>query len=551
MRALGQAFARSERGAVAIIAAVSSVLVLGCAGLAVDVGLLFMESRRLQGVADLAAMSGARDLASYEQAIAATVADNIDGAEITITSELGGYSADASLDREERFDPTAASANAVRVELSREVSMVFAPVITGKKTMTIRRTATAASAQLAAFSIGSRLASVDGGVANAALGALTGGEVALTVMDYNALTSAEVDIFAFTDALRTSADLELASFDDVLEGQISVGDAFRGVGAALEDDGDVAGAEAMDQLADAAGEHKIRPEDLIDLGPYGAQSSVSSGAQARVSAMDLAWAIATLAGEGRQLKLDFGATIPGLVDLDVWLAVGERPASSPWLAITSNGSMIVRTAQMRLYAEASALQGLGLSGASLVSVPVYVELASAEAKLDTITCPADVAARQVRLQVRPSIGRLAIGDIDLQHLNNFKKTITVSDATFLDLILVDATGKAEVKLGGDSWQAVNFSASDIAGGMVKTVSTTDLASTALSDLAGDVDIDLHIVGLGIRLGGLTGALEPALATMGGSLDGVLNSLTALAGASLGEADVRVGGLRCRDAALVG
>jgi uncharacterized membrane protein len=31
------------------------------------------------------------------------------------------------------------------------------------------------------------------------------------------------------------------------------------------------------------------------------------------------------AGGGRQVKLDLGASVPGVTDLDVWLAIGERP----------------------------------------------------------------------------------------------------------------------------------------------------------------------------------------------------------------------------------
>jgi uncharacterized membrane protein len=58
------------------------------------------------------------------------------------------------------------------------------------------------------------------------------------------------------------------------------------------------------------------------------------------------------------------------------------------------------------------------------------------------------------------------------------------------------------------------------------------------------------LGLGIGQGPIGAALGSILGAAAAPLDDVLNSLTALIGVRLGEADVRMNGLRCRDAALV-
>ena len=50
-----------------------------------------------------------------------------------------------------------------------------------------------AAAQFAAFTIGSGTAALDGGIANAVLGALLGARLSLQIADYNALASARVD----------------------------------------------------------------------------------------------------------------------------------------------------------------------------------------------------------------------------------------------------------------------------------------------------------------------------------------------------------------------
>ncbi|WP_204337686.1 hypothetical protein, partial [Klebsiella pneumoniae] len=68
-----------------------------------------------------------------------------------------------------------------------KADLFFGAAILGKPQIDISRTATAASAQLASFSIGTRLLSLQGGVANSLLSALTGSQINLSVMDYNQL----------------------------------------------------------------------------------------------------------------------------------------------------------------------------------------------------------------------------------------------------------------------------------------------------------------------------------------------------------------------------
>ncbi|WP_204327080.1 hypothetical protein, partial [Stenotrophomonas maltophilia] len=66
---------------------------------------------------------------------------------------------------------------------------------------------TAARAQFAAFHVGSGLAALDGGIANAVLGALLDTRLSLRAMDYDALLSTRVDAFRFLDALDARLNL--------------------------------------------------------------------------------------------------------------------------------------------------------------------------------------------------------------------------------------------------------------------------------------------------------------------------------------------------------
>ncbi|CAN7408506.1 pilus assembly protein TadG-related protein [Phenylobacterium sp. LjRoot164] len=545
--------AEDTGGSVSMMMAMSFITLLGAAALAVDVGSLFLQSRKLQGIADLAAISAARDVGSATSAAQATAADNGWGRPLTVQVALGRYNPDPSVSPSARFQAGGSNPSAARVTVSGEADLFFGRLLLNRDTITLTRRATAARADMASFSIGTRLASLQGGIANQLLSGLTGSTVSLSVMDYNALAGAKVDLFKYSDLLRLNADLEAASYDKVLGTDISTGKALKILGDVLQGSGDIQAASAARKLAVAAGDgKKIKLDALLDLGPYGTQDHVAggSGAKIQLAAQDLANALVVLAGEGRQVKLDLGASVPGVTDVDVWLAIGERPNNSPWLTVDRDGQVVVRTAQTRLYLKAQALSVLGLLGAQPITLPVLVEAASGEAKLSGMECPESLSAQAATLSVRPSVGRLVIGEVDTSKLNDFKQNLTVSRAKVADLLLVKATAKADVQIGGQSWKTARFTRADIQAGTIKTVATDDIAKATVSSLLGNLDLDVDILGIGLGLGPITSALSGTLGAIAAPLDGVLNALTGLLGVRLGEADVQLNGLRCRDAALV-
>lgn len=541
----------NRRGGVTVMVAVSSLVLVGFCALAVDVGSIFLEARRIQGVADLAAMAAASDLGHAQAAAQATADSNSSG--LTALVVTGAYSPDPTVKASDRFQGGGASPNAARVKISGKANLFFAQILLGKPTIDLSRSATAARAELAAFSIGSRLASLQGGLANQVLSGLTGSSVSLSVMDYNALTTANIDLLRYSDALRTSANLQAATFDKTLTTTMPPGQALSVLGDVLDANGSTQAAVAVRKIG-AASSHAdpIALGDLVDLGPYAVQDHVAgaSATNIQVGAMDLAQAVLSLANGGHQVKLDLGASVPGLLDTDVWLAIGERPNNSPWLTVDRNNAVIIRTAQTRLYAEAKALGGLGVLGLQPVKLPVYVEVASAAAKLSGLECPSTVTDQAATLSVLPSVGQVTIGDVDPTKLGDFTTAITPGPATLVDLALAKITGAANVKLGGSTWTNVRFNYADIQSGAVKTVATTDIAKTSLTSLVGNLVLGGKVLGLPLTIGPVLSGLTGTLSAIATPLDGVINGVSGLLGLKLGEADVRVNGLRCRQAALV-
>jgi uncharacterized membrane protein len=266
--------------------------------------------------------------------------------------------------------------------------------------------------------------------------------------------------------------------------------------------------------------------------------------------MDLATAVLQIAGGDRQVRLALGSGVPGLASTDVWLAIGERPNNSPWIAVTDDEDVIVRTAQMRLFVQAQVRPAGALGALANVRLPILVEMASAQARLNDIRCGLDPTDRQVTLDVAPSIGSLNLGDIDTARLDNFRTPLVPRRAELLRAGVIRVEGEGKVELGGQLWSQVRFNGADIDRGTVKHVATRDAARATISSLFGQTDLTVRAGGLGLSTGVVTSSVQGALTTAAAPLDDLLNGLSDLLGVRLGEADVRVNGVRCGGAALV-
>ncbi|MCX7356601.1 MAG: TadG family pilus assembly protein [Alphaproteobacteria bacterium] len=442
-----RAFFHAEAGGVSVLTGMSFVLLMGFAGFAIDLGSVYLESRRLQGSADLAALAAMQNPAQAEALAAATVAANRwpQGTQLRILR--GTYAPDRSVRPAERFRPLPAGGNAVRVELTTNAPLFFGRLFIPDGRMTIRREATAAETQLASFQIGTRLLSLQGGVANQVLSGLTGSSVNLSVMDYNSLLRANVNVLDYVDALRTRLDLEAASYDETLDANASAPVALEALADVVAETDERAerALRAMARASERSGPLRGL-SNVLDLGPYGAQDHATHSADTgiQVGAMDLATAILQVANGSRQVQLDLGAGVPGLASTKVWLAIGERPNNSPWLTVTNDDEIVIRTAQTRLYVETNA----GAGSLGNVRVPVLIELASGQARLEDINCGwGGSNNRSVSLGVSPGIGSLMLGEVDTARLNNFRSNISPAPAQLVRVGLARVEGEARVDVG--------------------------------------------------------------------------------------------------------
>jgi uncharacterized membrane protein len=537
--------ARDRSGNVAIMMAGALAMLIGCSALAVDTGSLYLDKRKLQGAADAAALAAAGD-ENYQSGAQAALGDY--GPTFARIGSItpGSYTPDPAVSPDARFTPGATYANAVDITVERDSPLYFGAGLLGRSSTPISAHARAAKIDLAAFSIGSRLASLQGGLPNALLSGLAGTNLNLSVMDYNALVSGNLDVLAFTDALRTQLHLTGLSYSEVLATQVSLPVFLRAMAAATTS---ASASATLQRLAGLMPNTIIVPGAMIDLGPVGGDTS-PNGTSIIVDAFSMLREVLTLSNGARQLTMDLGANVPGLASTKVSLIIGSPMANSPWLAVGPSGNASVYTAQTRLLVDTSV--GANLLGSNaLLHIPLVIELASAKASLSSVQCAKGRIPQSVALAVTPSIGQADIGTVDPSAFANLNMPLSVSPTILVSLPLVRVTAQSVVKLGGASAQTVTFDANDIANHDVQTVSTNDLVNGLAASLISNVQLQVSVLGLGLPLQGLVSTLGSVLQLAAPVLDGVLNQLTALLGVGLGQADVRIDGVRCGAPVLVG
>lgn len=543
-------FFRSRRGHVAIMTALMTPVAITLAAFAVDAGSLYVEKRRAQALADLAAISAASRLDDpHAAAVAAMAANGVDlpgKGEIAVTP--GRYVAEAGLAPQARFEPGATPVNAVRVSYRTTGSRYFAGAIVPPPQIGVE--AVAATSAQAAFSIGSRLLELDEGVANALLSGLVGGDISLSIMDYNALIGADVGLLSFLDALALEIGLTAGSYAQTLDAQVTAAQIARALSKTEAIDGTAKAALAkLAMQANVANAARLTLSNLIGLGDEGGQLARAAldRIDADIGVMELLMASAIVAGKGRQVALGSALTVPGLLSVRVDLAIGEPPQHGFWFMIGSGGEL-VRTAQtrLRLVAEIGGVLG------ERIRVPLYLELAHAEARLLSVTCPGGRGDPRVTIEARPGLANLYLAEVDPAKIGNFAGPAPRSPAILLQVpLLATVTGQAQVEIAETGYKTLVFSAADIAAGRVRQVSTRQPLASLTGSLFSSLSLKLSVIGLGIGLpGNLLGTVGSLLGAAAEPLDTALIELLETLGAAVGQADVTVHGVDCGRAVLV-
>lgn len=430
----------AQRGAAAVFAAITMIAMLIAALLAVEIGRMYSAHRQLKKIATVAALDAVRVASGCYRDIDAPPISQSD-IDATVLSTLTQHGladligtaviepgrvnilreGEGSGTRELESGP-AADAQAVRVSLSRPFPTPLLPFMSNSGRI-MAATATAEQSVVGSFYLGSGLLGVDGGILNGLLEGLLGGDVNLSVIDYQGLAAVGVSL----EALALAVGLEARDLSDplALETQSPVlGDVLSGLADALSDQLSPQLAAAVRDLGEAA-EAGDNPPVLLGL----LLDDVNGTAPQApfVNLVDLIIGLAAAAnadenGAVAPIALPIALGIPGLADLQTFIKILQPPQFS---GMRRAGEAEAHTAQLQLQirlqvnaltsiADALSLVLLGgLLGdieAPPINLGIDVDVARASAYLDRIQCPSradpTIAAT---LSARPSVATVKLG----------------------------------------------------------------------------------------------------------------------------------------------
>lgn len=547
---IGHRFRRDERGNIALLFAFGFTLSALVSALAVDAASLYHARRHLQAGVDLAAISAASDPSRAAEIARSVLADarllpeaGTEGLRVTT-----GHYDPAIADIGQRFRPGATPLNAVEVQLERPGELHFAAGFA--PSLRIGARGVAAVTPQVAFSVGSRLASLNGGLVNSVLSSLLGTTISLNALDYRALADARIDAFSFLDALAQQLGVTAGSYDDLLAMRAGAGTIARTLASLTNG----TARTALTALGGSGQGNMVSIGKLIALGTMGRHQIGSGGVGINFSVLDLLTGAAAIADGKNMISLPLGASLPGLVKLELSLRVGEPPQGGGWFAIGPQGT-VLRTAQLRLRLRVELLGG-SILGSAGVKVPLWLDLAHSEAMVAAATCPTAAAPKgKASIAVRPGALRLALGEMSDASLANFGSTPALAPVRLIDVLLllrVNAAGMIEIAQSNPI--LLDFSSPDIAAGVLKTARTTTIASSLFGSLFSNLHIEPQILGISLGLGSesaIVKALGALLAPLGPVLDLTVNGVLATLGLGIGEADIRVHAVRCDNPVLVG
>ncbi|URQ75196.1 MAG: pilus assembly protein TadG-related protein [Candidatus Ochrobactrum gambitense] len=569
-------FFQARNGNLATMAALVAPIFLAIAALTIDSSSLYLERRQLQNMADLAAISGASAIGTASDAVKKQLLANglnpvimtgtydpsvVKGKTDNLTRvwvETGNYTADKSVAVGSRFVAGGISPDAVRVTLAKPGNLYFGQALMDRPA--VSASGMAASHAEAAFSIGSRLASLntDQSVLNGLLGGLLGTSLNLKLVDYNALAATDINLLGFLDKLAPQVGLTAGTYDQLLNTNVSVGVLAKVMADVVTNNATAKAALNLLGKDAAALATKLPVGKLLGLGSL-ANASIGSAGNYSITANVLQMISAgVMLGGKHQATISTPINLLGLVKVTLEIAIGEPAQKTPFFRVGALGSL-VRTAQIRIKLVVAIGDGaLGLNTLANIELPIYIDIASAEGELKSVSCPAGPQNATVGIGVKTGIAGIYLGDLNID-MNDFSKKPSVSKKQIAQILglnllglkvyLAGVTASAEIPLGDDQQRILTFSASDIASKKVKTVSSSKLVSSLTSALISNMHAELNVLVLNVDATGIVSLLGTLLSPVSALLDNLLFGLLDLLGVKLGQADVQVTGVICQQAVL--
>ena len=527
----------AQTGAYSILTVFVLIMSMGALGV-LAVGQAAWEKNRIQGLADVVALTAARQMSdgpAFPEARALALANGLSASdEIQIDCIINGVVTRACDD-----------AITARVTIVRPV-VALLPFLRSGSTTVVAEATTAATV---VGSVASGLVNINteqSALLNALLSALGGGAVSLSAADYQGLLGSNVKV----DLLNLGLELGGLTFNELLAlknvsvldlmlASLAVGDRTDAVSLAL----------LNNQLKATLKDVKLDVADILAVDLSGRSDTLlqtNFGELAQVILLN------SVKGNVVDLRLPLNA-----LGVDVQLKLIEAPQLFVGRKEPFKSPIVeAKTAQVQLKLSVDGnLGGIGsaLLGAKVLDLGVQLRVGGGLAEVNELECRFPRANNAAKMTVVPAALDLCVMDSGSAMLTNVNGNSCPGRAKIVDLPLLrtSVTARAGASLRSDP-EEITFE------GVAPFSRTVEMGlGSSLSNLMQNLDLDLKVNLLGGFLNRiLDGLLEllliplkPVLAGVLGSVGGLLDGLLEVLGVNVNEVTVKVDSMDCQSVVL--
>ena len=559
--------ARRQRGSMAVNMLLVLAGLVAMLGLS-EIGYLYWAKRDTQKVVDLAALAGAQQLpacttdnSSNSAALGSATSDN--GFTGTLIIDCGHW--DSTQPGDQHFVAVTAELprNAVRVQ----ATLPLVPFFGFASFSSVGATAIAVGQgpPIASFSVGSSTLTIDpasplGSVLTQGLGSSLG----LQLLSFNGIANANISLLDLVKSLPIDA----GTVDSVLAAKMTLTDFLHAFSSTLAGSTSAAGIDftAFNQLIaalpSALGNVQISLGDILNVDANTEDPNVAL--KTDISALDILNASVLAADSANGLVLPTAAVNLGVASVTLATSVVEPPK----IGVGGVGT-VAHTAQLRLALSINVL-GNPITGDTLSSIPLYLEVAPTDATITAFECNVPGSGGKnsdsVTITTAPGLLNAYLGTLTPNAFNNTSQSwaAIVASGTKAPLLNVSPLGvnvatvsaSSNIQLATNPATPITFSVDPTVpvsqqSNMTQIAGTSTLTlGSVVTSLLSSSTLQTSIIFLGgpptvISVAPLLATLSSVLAPVTSVIDAALvTPLLQTLGIQIGTAQVNLRGINC-------
>lgn len=541
MQSMRKTSKKNQQGAIGLFGVLTLMMAVLFVAVAVDSGRMWMEKRKLQNIADMAAIAAGGQVGGcvennsdvYRMAAqGAAMANGYQGSLLAAPNvvELGGYSTDEG---GVRTFVANGERRAVHVLATQEVpSSLFAGGIFNQRIVLQAEAVAAVRASFAAFGVGSTAVNLntEASILNSILGKALGSSINLTAISYQGLADSKIQLL---NLVRANGNL--GSVTGLLNKEVSLAELVELVDIAAKQDENslrLINSVALDGLLSATRGMVNTTLPKVALGNILKISNPSDNAVLAthlnvlqlLNSIALAQVQAAISNGNNFVDIGVPVTVPGLVNLATRLTVTQAPQIAigpPAGGANRQACTFAETAQISVMAIAS-VNALGLA-----SVDLALKLGVAEGKASLMEVNLRGANETlVLINARPGLASLRLTNKNDDSRGAIVKLIAGLVPLAEIGLNLNLAPQAETPVSFEVDHPVNQN-------LPMVIESFGGAGASLASLLGNKQIaGLEVKLLGLDLLGVVGLiLEPVVRPVLVAIGAVLDSLLKLLGVS--------------------